>query len=68
MSKHLITRAPLDISEKVTASTAAVAITTVGIWIVEATANIDVPSFVEVAVATVAVFAAGYLKRDKEIS
>jgi hypothetical protein len=51
-------------TDKVTAATAAVAATAIVVWVVEYATGIDIPSLVEGAVATVAVFGAGYLKRD----
>lgn len=60
------------VSPKVTtaagASAVAVAATTVGVWIVEQTTGVDVPSLVEGAIAVVityaGTFAAGWLRPD----
>lgn len=61
MSKTPIYRAASDISEKVTAGTAAAAVATIGIWAIESGFAIDLPAAVEVAVVTVLVAIAGYL-------
>lgn len=53
-----------SISPKVTAAAGAAAVTTIGVWLIEATASIDIPSPVEVAITTVLVFALGWLVRD----
>lgn len=52
------------ISEKVTAATAAVAVSEIGVWIIESTARIDIPAGIEVAIGVVCVFAAGFFVKE----
>ena len=58
-------RAPLDISPKVTIAALGAAVAAIVIYVIEATAGVDIPTTVEAATAVVVTFAAGYLTPDR---
>jgi hypothetical protein len=54
------------IHDKVASSTVGAAVSQIVVWAFEATSKVDVPSGIEVAFATVVVFASGYFVRESK--